>query len=179
MPGETGGVNEGLGEGAYGRVRGEGVEWRGVEGERSSWGGMPGCHGVSGGETAEADLETKLRRGDSERVFFSPAKRGTISNKLAAVFSAVIVSSSFGQEVSILFFFVEKVRRIISPGFVRVGRGGTRDGETNSSFPRRAILKIPECSRRGMMSLFHCSLVCDLSQTDTSFPQVWRKVEQW
>lgn len=31
MPGEKGGVNEGLGEGAYGRVRGEGAG-RGVAG---------------------------------------------------------------------------------------------------------------------------------------------------
>ena len=45
MPGQWGGVNEGLGEGAYGRVRGEGAG-RGVAGKR----GMPGCHGVSGGD---------------------------------------------------------------------------------------------------------------------------------
>lgn len=41
MPGEKGGVNEGLGEGAYGRVREWGEGWRG---------GMPGCHGVSRGD---------------------------------------------------------------------------------------------------------------------------------
>lgn len=33
MPGEKGGVNEGLGEGAYGRVRGEGIG-RGERGSR-------------------------------------------------------------------------------------------------------------------------------------------------
>lgn len=46
MPEEKGGVNEGLGEGAYGRVRGEGVG----RAERGKQGGMPGCHGVSGGD---------------------------------------------------------------------------------------------------------------------------------
>lgn len=57
MPGEKGGVNEGLGEGAYGWVRGEGVG-RGERGSRE------GCLAamVSAEETVEADLETKLNK---------------------------------------------------------------------------------------------------------------------
>lgn len=50
MPEEMGGVNEGLGERAYGRVK--------EPGERRQ-GGMPRCHRV---KAAEADLETKLRQ---------------------------------------------------------------------------------------------------------------------
>lgn len=69
MPGEKGGVNEGLGEGAYGRVRGV---WRG---ERGSGEGMPGCHGVSRGEMAETDLETKLRQDDRESRSSPPQMR--------------------------------------------------------------------------------------------------------
>lgn len=63
MPGGEGGVNEGLGEGAYGRVRGEG-------GGRGARGSGEGCLAatVSAEETADADLETKLRHGDGERL---------------------------------------------------------------------------------------------------------------
>lgn len=45
--GEKGGVNEGLGERAYGRVRGERA---GRGGRRGGGEGTPGCHGVSGGD---------------------------------------------------------------------------------------------------------------------------------
>lgn len=51
MPGEMGGVNEGLGERAYGRAR---------EQSEGRQGGIPGCHGVKAAEAA--DLETKLRQ---------------------------------------------------------------------------------------------------------------------
>lgn len=54
MPGEMGGVNEGLGERAYGRAR----ERR--ERKEGRQGGMPGCHGVKAAEAE--DLKTKLRQ---------------------------------------------------------------------------------------------------------------------
>lgn len=57
MPGETGGVNEGLGEGAHGRVKGEGVG----RGER---GCGEGSHGVRGGddESRPADKDETGRQ---------------------------------------------------------------------------------------------------------------------
>lgn len=62
MPGEKGGVNEGLGEEAYGRVSERGEERR-VAGK--------GCVAamVSAEEMLEPDRETKLRQDSSQRVF--------------------------------------------------------------------------------------------------------------
>ncbi|KAK2910560.1 hypothetical protein Q8A73_008275 [Channa argus] len=73
MEGEKGGVNEGLGEGAYGRVRGEG---RGKRGSRE------GClaAAVSAEEMVETDLKTKLRQDSSKRVFSTTNEGQSVTN---------------------------------------------------------------------------------------------------
>lgn len=73
MPGEKGGVNEQLGEGAYGRVRG----------------GGEGCLAAMVSAQAEADLETKLRRGGSEHVFCPTNEGQSVTNM--SVFSKLYV----------------------------------------------------------------------------------------
>lgn len=77
MPGEKGGVNEGLGEGAHGRER-----WAGWQGEMATQ------------ETEEENLETKLR----QWACLLPHKWGTISNKYVTVFWAVIAASLLGRK---------------------------------------------------------------------------------
>lgn len=75
MPGEKGGVNEGLGEGAHGRVREWGEGWRG---------GTPGCHGVSGEDGGSRPGDKSW--GKATAISFSPVKRGTIRNLRVTVY---------------------------------------------------------------------------------------------
>lgn len=92
---------------------------------------------------AEADLETKLRQGDSEDVFSCTNEGQSVTN-MSACFWAVMVASLFWPG-GVIF---EKVRCIISAGFCQKwDTGELVDGESNKvAFLCCAILKIPECS---------------------------------
>lgn len=170
--GKKGGVNEGLGEGAYGRAgeRGWG-EWGSGEGRLAAT--------VSAEETAETDLETKLRQACSEHGF-SPHKWGTISNKYVTMFWSYNCSFLFWPGSVFLKRWGASFFLVLSKMGGKVVGEITRDGGGSSKqLPPVPFWKIPECSRRCEMMFFTVFLPVTSYIISPPPHKVSRKVEQW